>query len=151
MKNTLFAFALLGLSSLAFAQEAPSIGIRGGWTNNGLALKWFLNGDTEAVEGIVAFRGANGASTLTLTALYELHNYDFASEALRWYYGAGPNLAIGSDFMHIGVSGIIGIEYRINEGPISLSADWKPGVALIRDDRWAGDEGAITLRYRLNG
>jgi hypothetical protein len=148
MKNTLLLFAMLGLVGVGFAQESPSIGIRGGLAN-GLALKWFLAGDTEALEGIVTIRGAGTTSTLAITALYELHNYDFASEALRWYYGAGPHLAMSSQATDIGLDGIIGIEYRINEGPISLSADWKPSLAIIGAGGLVGDEGAITLRYHL--
>lgn len=148
MKNTLFLFAMLGMTCVALAQESPSIGIRGGLAN-GLALKWFLSGDTEAVEGIVTVRGSGSNSTLAITALYELHNYDFASEALRWYYGAGPHLAMSSKETDIGIDGIIGIEYRINEGPISLSADWKPSLAIIGAGGLVGDEGAISLRYRL--
>ena len=143
--------ALLLIGGTAIAQEQPSIGLRGGLAN-GLALKWFLVGDTEAIEGIVTIRQTEGASTLAVTALYELHNYDFATENMRWYYGAGPRVAMGSDnngsaTTSLGVDGIIGIEYRIQEGPISLSADWKPSLALIGTG--AVDEGAITLRYQF--
>ncbi len=148
MKNTLLLFAMLGLVGFGFAQESPSIGIRGGLAN-GLSLKWFLSGDTEAVEGIVTIRSTGATSTLAVTALYELHNYDFASADLRWYYGAGPHLAMSPEVTDIGIDGIIGIEYRINQGPISLSADWKPSLAIIGAGGLVGDEGAITLRYRL--
>ena len=148
MKNSLLLLALLGLVGFGYAQESPSIGIRGGLAN-GLSLKWFLAGDTEAVEGIVTIRGTGATSTLAITALYELHNYDFASEDLRWYYGAGPHLAMSSEVTDIGLDAIIGIEYRINAGPISLSADWKPSLAIIGAGGLVGDEGAITLRYRI--
>ncbi len=154
MKRNLLFLPCLLVALWGHAQEDPSIGLRGGLAN-GLAVKWFLTGDTEAIEGILTFRNAtSGASTFAIAALYELHNYDFASEQLRWYYGAGPHLALGSNdagasTVDIGLDGIIGIAYRIQDGPISLSADWKPGIAIIGGGGLVGDEGAITLRFQL--
>jgi hypothetical protein len=154
MKQTFILLFCACFCTSVCAQEDPSIGLRGGLAN-GVSLKWFLTGDTEAIEGIITFRNSVGSnSTFAISALYELHNYDFASDQLRWYYGAGPHLALGSttdgfSTFDIGLDGIIGIEYRINEGPISLSADWKPSVAVIGNSGIVGDEGAITLRFQL--
>ena len=147
---------LVGLVGAAVlqAQEAPSVGLRGGLAN-GLSARWFLSGDSEAVEGILTFRNyTSGGSALVITALYELYNYDFKSDQLRWYYGAGPHLAMGNTtaagaVFEIGVDGMLGIEYQINRGPISLSADWKPRVAVLGSSGLVSDEGALTLRYRF--
>lgn len=152
--NRLFTFLLLlAVAGSSLAQENPSLGIRGGLAN-GLAVKWFLVEDTEAIEGIVTLRQTAASSTLAITGLYELHNYDFASADLRWYYGAGAHIALGSNASGasqtgLGIDAIIGIEYRIKGGPISVGADWKPGLAVIGSGGLVGDEGAITLRYQL--
>jgi len=154
VKRLLFLLPLAIFASRGLSQEDPSIGLRGGLAN-GLAVKWFLADDVEAIEAILTFRNATGgASTFAIAGLYELHHYDFASDALRWYYGAGAHLALGTNAAgeatnDIGLDGIIGIEYRINDGPVSLSADWKPGIAVIGTGGLVGDEGAITLRFQL--
>lgn len=154
MKRLLFLVHFALFAAVGTSQESPSIGLRGGLAN-GLAVKWFVAGDAEAIEGILTFRNStSGASTFAIAGLYELHNYDFASNLLRWYYGAGAHLALGTNDLgnatnDIGLDGIIGIEYRINGGPVSLSADWKPAIAVIGTGGLVGDEGAITLRFQL--
>lgn len=154
MKRLLPLFIALFTAATLHAQEGSSIGLRGGLAN-GVSVRWFLTGDSEAVEGILTFRNyTSGGSALVITALYELYNYDFKSDQLRWYYGAGPHLAMGNTtaagaVFEIGVDGILGIEFQVNGGPISLSADWKPRVAVLGSSGLVSDEGAFTLRYRF--
>lgn len=153
IRTTFSCLCAWALASLVSAQDVPTIGLRGGLAN-GLAVKWFLLDDTDAVEGIVTWRNdLNGNATFAVTALYELHQYDFSSEDLRWYYGAGAHLALGSSSnassTGIGIDGIIGLEYLVAGGPVSVSLDWKPAVGLIGGGGLIGDEGALTLRFQF--
>lgn len=153
IRTLLTCLCAVASTSLVSAQAVPTIGLRGGLAN-GLAVKWFLVDDTDALEGIVTWRNdPDGNATFAVTGLYELHQYDFSSADLRWYYGAGAHLALGNSggasYSGIGLDGIIGLEYLIAGGPVSVSLDWKPAVGLIGGGGLNGDEGALTLRFQF--
>jgi len=152
MKTTLFTtlFVLI-LSTGSYGQDYQTgIGIRGG-LSNGLTIKYFIQQDA-ALEGIAAFRWGG----FHLTGLYEKHQPAFDTERLKWFYGGGAHLGVwdsGSPFVDgdsqavIGVDGIIGLEYSLEEIPFNISADWKPGFNLTGSTGFWGDEAAVSVRY----
>ncbi|MEY5044700.1 MAG: hypothetical protein RJA19_1927 [Bacteroidota bacterium] len=153
--RTLFPILLLvgiGLILTADAQaqfSKESIGLRGG-IYAGITGKYFIFDDSEAIEGIVSFDD----SALLVTGLYEFHRYDFATEALRWYYGAGATARLGGSddlggVLELGIDGIVGIEYLIGKIPLSVGLDYKPRLIFIGSNSFNGDDGALSLRYQF--
>lgn len=112
-----------------------AVGVRGIGTS-GLTIKYF-NSSSTAFEGILGL----GPDAFSITLLYETYTNAFDEPGLYWYYGVGGHLATQTDWVYydgirgyrrekgdlgIGVDGIFGIEYKINEVPIAVSLDVKP-------------------------
>jgi hypothetical protein len=47
----------------------------------------------------------------------------------------------------VGIDGIIGMEYNIEEIPFNISLDWKPGFNILGHTGFWGDELALSVRY----
>lgn len=122
----------LSINSYSYS---TAIGVRGIGTS-GLTIKHFT-ASNQAIEGIIGF----GPGAFSLTALWERYQNAFDVAGLNWYYGIGGHIATQSDWVYydgirryrrsngdfgIGVDGIFGIEYKINEAPIAVSLDVKP-------------------------
>ncbi|WP_421872184.1 hypothetical protein [Marinoscillum sp.] len=112
-----------------------AVGIRGLGTS-GLTIKHFTRSD-RAIEGIIGLY----PDALSFTLLLENYVNAFDQPGLNWYYGFGGHLATTTNWDYeenyrpynrtegdfgIGVDGIFGIEYKINEVPIAVSLDVKP-------------------------
>ncbi len=152
MKKIALIILFLGLSFQAGAQEYTNeIGFRGGLFN-GITFKHFTN-DNVALEGILTSRWRG----FQLTGLVEYHNDINDVENLRWFYGYGAHAGFYDDkytgwgedtsYTNIGVDGIIGLEYVIPNAPISISIDWKPYFNLVGYTGFAGDSGALSIRF----
>lgn len=120
------------------------VGVRAGF-NPGFTAKYMLS-DKTALEGLAQFRYHGFA----LTGLYEIHVPAFDEDNLKWYYGGGahvgyyasprwgwgrykrnPGYPIIYDFYPtIGLDAILGLEYKIEGIPFTVSADFKPYVDL---------------------
>ncbi len=162
MKKTLIAIMLLlTISTVSNAQDyTTSVGLRLG-LYNGLTAKKFIS-SSMAVEGILDTRW-NG---IQVTGLIEKHSAPFDLPALYLFYGAGAHVGLwsgsnvnsawgttSSNYMVIGVDGILGLEYNFNEEftiPLTLSLDWKPAIHLIGYTGFWFDSGAISVRYILD-
>lgn len=155
MKKILFITAIL--ISVAFVTNAQEyntgIGIRGG-PSNGLTVKHFISDDT-ALEGLFATRWGG----FNLTGLYEIHALAFDTPRLYWYYGFGAHVGFwdgkkndywfeeSGHYTVLGIDGILGIEYNIENIPFNISLDWKPGLNIIGYTGFWGDEAAISVRF----
>jgi hypothetical protein len=150
----LTVFFAISIGSLAQTYRT-SAGVRGAFVS-GISVKHFID-DHAALEGILS-AGVWGGG---LTGLYELHAPAFDVKHLYWYYGGGGHLATwNSDFpgvdykegshMVIGLDGILGLEYEIEEIPITISADWKPTFNLTGYPGFWGYGGAISIRYTFH-
>jgi hypothetical protein len=150
----LTTFILLGGFVHVNAQSYDqALGLRGG-TTNGITYKHFLS-EQDAAELIAGFQD-NG---LRITGLYERHVSAFDEEGFYWYYGAGGHLGFyDNDYdppyrdgdrdggTAIGLDGIAGLEYRIPEIPLTISADVKPFLEFTETDLYLWDTG-LSLRY----
>ena len=132
-------FALTGHN--LFSQEyKTSLGFRGGFTT-GLSFKYVIK-DGAALEGILS-TGWRSFGGYQLTGLYEIHKPAFVKNDMKgmyWFYGFGAHLATGYQVWHhktnytgewvyynaFGVDGIFGMEYKIEDVPITLGVDVKP-------------------------
>lgn len=156
MKKVLISLTFaLCITVIVSAQDYKTgIGFRGGFSN-GLTLKHFVS-QQAAVEGILSTRW----SGFEITGLYEIHKQAFDVERLNWYYGGGAHIGFyngdntkdswgdpGENYSILGIDGILGIEYNIEEIPINISLDWKPVFNLAGYTGFWGDGGALSIRY----
>ncbi|MEA3316420.1 MAG: hypothetical protein U9R54_00460 [Bacteroidota bacterium] len=160
IKGLLLIAISIVLSFSALAQSGNKkltneIGVRGG-VFNGITFKHFIDKEN-AFEGIVTSRW----SGLGITGLYEKHKTAFETKNLYWYYGGGAHIGFwdgdNSDrfdeskyYTLIGIDGIIGLEYYIQEIPVSIGLDWKPCFNIIGSTGSTGlwaDGGALSIRY----
>lgn len=154
MKKVLMTLAVVFcIVSFGNAQSYKTgVGLRGG-LSGGVTIKHFVSSNT-AIEGIVSsrWRGVN------LTGLYEIHAQAFDVEGFNWYYGFGGHIGFwdgkyaswGHDdksYSVVGLDGILGLEYKIPDIPISLSADWKPMINVFGHTGLWTDGGAISIKY----
>ncbi len=175
MKSSTLVFFVF-ITSFFFANDSISqnyqtgIGLRGGWIG-GLTAKHFIK-EGRAIEGI--FSSGWGWRGYQITGLYEIHKAAFTkedAEGFYWYYGAGVHFGGGykykewvatgtwtgywknRNYSSFGIDGIFGLEYKIQDLPITLSLDIKP---FIEFSNYPGVpfrfwDGAFSIRYVFGG
>ena len=144
-------FLLISFTSKAQDEYVNAIGLRGGLFN-GVTFKHFVTPST-AIEGMLTSRW----SGYQITGLMEHHRDIRELDGFRWFYGYGAHIGFyeghyvtwgnNNNYMVVGIDGIIGIEYLIPNIPISLSLDWKPYFNFMGYSGFAGDDGALGIRY----
>lgn len=147
----LLLFVGLGMTNNTHAQDYKSaVGLRLGVPTS-ISYKTFLN-ETSAIEVFGGFGGNGSFSTLNVNAGYLLHN-DFPDiEKLKWYYGAGAGIAFYDGGTALLINGFIGLEYTLEEAPLTFSVDWVPSLGVIGSNGGFGaGRGAIAVRYILDG
>lgn len=128
------------------------VGLRGGFFS-GFTGKYHMNA-TDAIEGVAAFHYRG----LLIMGMYQKHAEAFETPGLNWYYGGGAFLGFydrayspwyddrDGNFTTLGVNGVLGLEYKIQEIPITIGLDVIPSLNLISDiDIWLST--GLTLRY----
>lgn len=160
-------FVVLCLSyNLTFSQDYKTgIGLRGGWIG-GLTVKHFIK-EGRALEGI--FSSGWGWRGYQITGLYEIHKAAFTNDGIEgffWFYGAGAHFAGGYkytkwhpdgskgyydtyNYSAFGIDGIFGLEYKIEEIPVTLGLDIKPFIEFsnYRGYPFRFWDGAFSIRY----
>lgn len=156
MKKLLCSVLILFLITYAEAQSVEghgdahayeqAIGLRGGF-GGGVTYKQQLGSEANYGEAIVNFWDR----LLTVRALYE-RTQTMNVDGLRWYYGGGPVLGLGSEF-NVGVGGVVGLEFTFFDIPLNASLDISPTLYLFQseDERNSFDwqVGGFSLRYIL--
>lgn len=161
MRKLILLFVFMACASIAFSQEySRAIGLRLGW-DYGVSYKHFLN-QKAAIEAIGTFRtfGIGGFrwSYLRLAGVYLVHNPFPDVPGLQWYYGGGATfLTYGGDYgdyypddasIGLGIVGAIGLDYKFENAPISLTIDWMPSFVFGSYYRGFGGElGGLGARY----
>lgn len=127
------------------------IGVRGGFFN-GVTFKQFLSGsDALEVVGAIHYGGP------FISAMYQRHTNAFDVLGLNWYYGAGAFIGFYNDARNpywtgpgshtgLGINGVVGLEYKIDEIPISIGLDVIPALYLFDHIR-IFPAGGLTIRY----
>ena len=154
MKKIVFVISIIITTiAVSYGQNyQTSAGLRGAFVS-GITVKHFIEPNT-ALEGILA-GGVWGGG---VTGLYEIHAQAFEVDRLYWYYGGGAHIHQWNDnfpqveskagsYLVLGLDGILGLEYDIEEIPITISADWKPFFNLTGFPGFWGYGGAISIRY----
>lgn len=164
MKNLIYSIyvllVLIGISNSVSAQSYDNaVGLRLAWGVGGTYKHFFS--DKIAAEGIVNFRsrGTLGFrySSTRITALVSLHQpLEEVTEGLQWYVGGGAFAGFWSgaysrvydyNTTQVGVSGVIGLDYKFADLPINVSVDWMPGIALVGGGGFIGSSGGLAVRY----
>jgi len=156
-----FTLFILGISSQLKAQNYQSaIGLRLGYPVS-ITYKTFMT-ESNALELYAGYRGYSGIySYFALGALYEIHKPFPDVDGLQWYYGGGAsvqfysyddfyfnNLDNGGSF-GVGISGVIGLDYKFADAPFNLSLDFMPTFRIGGWDDGYYSWGALSARYVL--
>ncbi|MGN6619353.1 MAG: hypothetical protein ACTHJ5_19410 [Ilyomonas sp.] len=87
--------------------------------------------------------------------LYEF-SFDIPDvEGLRWFVGPGAHIGFwkkefkedNNSSADIGIDGIIGLDYKVNDLPLNVSLDWQPAITLIGSSGFTPSYGGIGVRY----
>jgi hypothetical protein len=118
-----------------------------------LTIKHFIS-DDRALEGLANF----WEHGFRFTGLYEIHGDINNAPGLKWYVGPGAHIGAynenyyrgdhyyGSGAMSLGIDGVLGLDYKINNAPIAISLDVQPYFELLHHpylDVWGG----LGVRY----
>lgn len=148
-----------GGATLSAQQYDQAAGLRLAWGFGG-TYKHFLS-EKIAVEGIVNYwsRGTLGFrySRTRISVLVEMHqDLNEVADGLQWYAGGGAFAGFWSGSFssfndgnqtQVGVSGVLGLDYKFAELPINVSADWMPGIAFVGGGGFFAGAGGLAVRY----
>ncbi|MDD4545091.1 MAG: hypothetical protein PHP27_04575 [Bacteroidales bacterium] len=142
-------FALLPTKESKAQDYTWGIGFRGTYYP-ALSIKQQLS-SRNSMDYIVSFRNHG----FQATAIYEWKT-PVINNNFHLYYGIGGSIGLWDDYrdnkykdelgFRAGVDGILGLEFKIPNVPITLSVDYKPYINLIG---WGNDfaNGAFSVRY----
>jgi hypothetical protein len=88
-----------------------------------------------------------------------MHSSAFDVDGLYWYYGVGGHISFmhgydkhpwfndGKDHVVLGIDGIVGMEYKPREIPITFSLDYKPAFNIWEETGLWMDDVSVSIRY----
>jgi hypothetical protein len=83
---------------------------------------------------------------LAISAIYDIKRS--IVDSFYWYYGAGGEVGFFDEFS-LAIAGEVGIEYAIQEFPVTFGIDYRPAIGLIGRDEFLGGQYGVNLRYRF--
>lgn len=158
------AFLICGISVSSSAQSdySTAVGLRAAW---GVAIsgKKFINDDA-ALEGILHYRrygyfSSYNFNRITIMALYQKHGWLYdVIPGLAYYYGGGGFVGFYSGDSYwsdrndgnanIGLALNLGLDYKFEDFPINISADWIPAFSFTGyRSGFSGEVGGVAIRY----
>lgn len=149
---TISFFLIFGMNSLLFSQlYIGSVGARLGNPLGGSA-KYFVS-EWVAVEAIFG-SSYNG---LSVTGLMKKHYLVKRRTPLFGYYGAGAHVGFWDNNAPwvdsrikqtiYGIDGVLGMEYIMDEAPITVSVDWIPSLNINSPRKINLIQLGITARF----
>ncbi len=122
-----------------------------------VSFKKFIN-DAHAVEAYVGFRNFSTYNWFTVSGAYQVHKDIDSIDGLQWYYGLGGSAYFWSfDFEFLGdrsvgttfgIQGYLGLDYKLENIPVSLTVDWVPTFFVNGfGSGFGGGYGALGIRY----
>lgn len=172
MKNFLRITAMLlfiigGISTAQSQNYKMAAGVRLGYPISA-SVKLFIS-ETTAIEAFANYRsnktqtafGSYGWSWFGVGAAYQIHADIGAIDGLQWYYGGGVSVVFYNyddsgyydDYNNLsfGLQGNIGLDYKFDNVPINLSADWVPTYYLSGFvSGFGAGYGAFSVRYIIS-
>jgi hypothetical protein len=146
MKNAFLGFVFVFFGSATQAQE---LGIRFGDVAGGNVAvdALFAAGKFSRIHADIAF----GNGGVGIEGVWNFLYKPLGGEAFYWYVGVGASMRIDKNDFLLGPNGEIGLEYKFQTVPISLSVDWRPTLWIVeRTDFNAGGFG-LNVRYVFGG
>lgn len=148
LATTLLLFTHIAL----FAQDGSSVG---GETASGLRLggssgvtfKKYAKNGLSALELITSYNFDPKINNLGITALYE-KLAPLSGKRLSAQIGAGPTWVFRDT--RIGISGLLGFDWRLRYVPVTMSVDWAPTFFFINRTGFSPVNGGFSARYVLN-
>ena len=151
------ALALFIMASKANAQAMgteyrTALGVK--FYPGAITLKHFTR-DDRALEGLVYFWSYG----VRVTGLYEFHFDINGAPGLKWYVGPGAHVGFWNndwrgkypernDGVAIGIDGVLGLDYKINNAPLNLSLDWQPSFNIVGYSHFSS-WGGLGIRYTI--
>jgi len=134
---------LIAFFMLVTVSNAQEVGIRFGIISGGnVAVDGvFAIGDWSRIHADVSFGNGVGVD-----AIWDFLYKPLSGEAFYWYAGVGAFTFLGDPFS-LGATGELGLEYRFNKVPISLSADWRPYFTIVENTDFDAGNFGINVRY----
>lgn len=156
MKNLAIAvFTLIVLCNRADAQSMghtyrTALGAK--FYPGAITIKHFVK-PNRAIEGLGYFWNYG----FRFTGLYEVHGDINGAPGLKWYVGPGAHIGFwNDDWKHrypsradgvaIGIDGVLGLDYKINNAPLNVSLDWQPSFNII-GYTYFSSWGGLAIRY----
>ena len=93
------------------------------------------------LEGIISF-----GSRFGLGGLYEV-NKPTTVTGLNWFFGGGAYVGFEDGDTYLGPTGIIGLDYKFPNIPLTLSLDWKPELDFIPAINFVPDAFGFSARF----
>lgn len=142
-KLLLVLSVIFSLTTMSTAQE---LGVRFGDVSGGnVAVDGIIGiGSWSRIHADVSF--GNGVG---IDALWDFIYQPLSGEAFHWYAGVGAFAWIGNPFQ-LGAAGELGLEYKFNNVPISLSIDWRPYLRIIDNTDFHAGSFGLNVRYVFN-
>ena len=112
--------------------------------SSGVTLKKYAKSGRSAFELIGSYNFDPKIKNLGVTALFEKLT-PLSGKKLNAQIGFGPTWIFSGN--RIGISGMLGFDWRVGQLPISLSADWAPTLFFINRTGFSPINGAISVRY----
>jgi hypothetical protein len=147
MKTRIILFICTFLmTASSFAQW--SVGARFGGTS-GFSLKNYSKGGATHFEAITAFSFDENIEGFSATLLFEKFGAFDQGKKFGAILGVGETMVFEDDF-HLGVSGIIGFDWRIGRR-IGFQVDWLPTWFFIPESYFSSINIAGTVRWVFGG
>lgn len=138
---------ILAFIATCYAGRSQELGARfGDVVGNAVAVDaLFSTGKYSRIHADVSFGDGVGVEVLW-DFLYRPIN----GEAFHWYGGAGVSTLIDDPF-RFGISAEVGLSYKFNKIPLSLSSDWRPTFYVTNGADFAAGGFGCNIRYVFGG
>lgn len=139
---------LLLLCLLSFGViQAQEIGLRSGGINGnwGIAIDGVFDVDISRLHADLGIYNKGVEVDVLWHLVYEPLPY---VDSFFGYIGLGSSVRFANPFL-LGVAGEFGIEYRFNNRPLVLGADWRPTFWLIENTDFGAGRWGINARWNF--
>lgn len=147
-----FALFFLFSNCLQAQDYGAAIGLRAAtYGGIGVTGKKIL-GENKALEINAIFRGYSVYSYFEVGALYEKYSEISGVDGLNWFVGGGGNVGFynykfSSSSTDFGISGIVGLEYKFANAPVTIGLDYMPLFWLGNGFFFSSNRGGFSARY----
>lgn len=115
--------------------------------SSGVTFKKYAMSGVSAFEVITSYNFDPRVNNLGITALYEKLP-PLSGRRLNAQVGFGPTWIFRDT--RLGISGLLGFDWRLKFLPITMSVDWAPTLFFINQTGFSPVNGAFSVRYVLN-